>query len=36
MSEGFKFSPDTEMQEAFEARFPYEPTPDQLASIHED
>ncbi|MCK1976648.1 transcription-repair coupling factor [Jeotgalicoccus huakuii] len=35
MSEGFKYSPDTEMQEAFEARFPYEPTPDQLASIHE-
>ncbi len=35
MTEGFKFSPDTEMQEAFEARFPYEPTPDQLASIHE-
>jgi Transcription-repair coupling factor (superfamily II helicase) len=34
-SKGFQFSPDTEMQEAFEARFPYEPTPDQLASVHE-
>src|SRR5699024_2602652 len=34
-SKGFQFSPDTEMQDAFEARFPYEPTPDQLASVHE-
>ena len=34
-AKGFQFSPDTEMQEAFEARFPYEPTPDQLASINE-
>src|SRR5699024_9475780 len=34
MTEGFKCSPDTEMQEAFEARSPYAPTPDQVASIH--
>lgn len=34
-TKGFKFSPDTDMQMAFEARFPYEATPDQLASAHE-
>lgn len=34
-SVGFKFSKDNDMVEAFEAKFPYEPTPDQLASIHE-
>src|SRR5699024_9069179 len=35
MKEGFKFSPDTEMKEAFEARLPYESSPEQLSSIHE-
>src|SRR5699024_7257580 len=34
-SEGFRFSEDTEMQASFEARFPYEPTPDQYASVGE-
>lgn len=34
-AKGFKFSEDTDMQMAFEERFPYEPTPDQLASAHE-
>ena len=34
-SEGFRFSEDTEMQSSFEARFPYEPTPDQYASVGE-
>lgn len=32
---GYKFSPDTDMQQAFEERFPYEPTPDQIASVNE-
>src|SRR5699024_8027626 len=32
---GFRFSEDTEMQASFEARFPYEPTPDQYASVGE-
>ena len=34
-TEGFKFSPDNDMVQSFEERFPYEETPDQLASIHE-
>ena len=32
---GFQFSPDTEMQDSFESKFPYEPTPDQVASTNE-
>src|SRR5699024_8802750 len=35
MTEGFKFSPDTEMQVASESRLPYEATNDQLTSIHD-
>lgn len=34
-AKGYQFAEDTDMQSAFEARFPYEPTPDQLASTHE-
>ncbi|KIH70425.1 transcription-repair coupling factor [Salinicoccus roseus] len=34
-AEGFSFSDDTDMQSSFEERFPYEPTPDQSASINE-
>lgn len=34
-SRGFRFSPDTEWQLDFEARFPYEETEDQLRSIAE-
>ncbi|MFD2831617.1 transcription-repair coupling factor [Corticicoccus populi] len=34
-AEGYRFSEDNDMQMSFEARFPYEPTPDQLASTHE-
>src|SRR5699024_3255752 len=34
-AQGFRYGPDTDMQQSFEERFPYEPTPDQLASIHE-
>lgn len=32
---GFEFSPDSDMQRNFEEDFPYEPTPDQIASIEE-
>lgn len=32
---GYQFSADTEMQDDFEAKFPYEPTPDQIASTNE-
>src|SRR5699024_11393042 len=34
-TKGFKFSSDNDMVQSFEERFPYEETPDQLASIHE-
>lgn len=34
-SVGFKFSEDNDMVDAFEDKFPYEPTPDQIASINE-
>lgn len=34
-AEGFAFSMDTDMQASFEERFPYEPTPDQVASVGE-
>src|SRR5699024_11188862 len=32
---GFAFSPDTDMQREFEARFPYQETEDQLRCIEE-
>ncbi len=32
---GYAFSPDTDLQQDFEARFPYEETEDQLRCIHE-
>ena len=34
-AQGFKYGPDTDMQQSFEERFPYEPTPDQIASVNE-
>ena len=35
ISEGFAFSPDTEIHREFDDFFPYEPTPDQIKSIYE-
>ena len=35
ITEGFAFSPDTEMHREFDDFFPYEPTPDQIKSIYE-
>lgn len=32
---GYAFAPDTELQKEFEARFPFEETPDQIKSIEE-
>ena len=32
---GYAFEPDTDLQQAFEAAFPYEPTEDQLRTIEE-